>query len=1244
MKKTFAFAVLSALSAFVLTGHAANRPPLGGGTTKAGLLGEYFANGDFEGEPAFARRDVRINHDWKEGPAGSGLPVGGATTPGMKDFPTDDFSIRWTGQVVARFSEDYTFRVTGKDGVRFVLGGKLLVDSLGRGVVKDVVVPMKSGKKVDVVFEYVDRAGTGASEARLEWSSPSTPLEVVDPLSFAQIDGHQAAPQTWLTRERADIKRETVSWRGLGEKGWKGGKKLTGDELDVDGWPTVGDSFVELHFQVPGRHRVIFTGKANVEVGSYWHGARPPVEWNAAADGSGQSFSTENSRGSHGLPLLPKGTGYDPRTNTTQAWFDIAEPPSGLMLLFTDAERTPGKPGITALKVLSPISAGSDRPHEPGEILKRQARTVFQNFIINRLHIGMSLNPGWTWDQRTLPSYHAREHEHGWGYCLEEYIMRINESGMDWHICCGAGWDQEYMKKLAQMVRYGSDGVNPYEDYVENPKYPPLNPNLRIYLEHSNELPWAVYPRWVWDDLRKKFAEKHPDIKIINYDGQCKGADGRAMFRYHALRMTQISRAFREVYADVPGAMPERFRPLCFGQYDAGHMNNMLQFMSNYFGKADPKSTYEGEPHPPSYYIWGGGGAIYYGCSNKFGLMETEPIANGGFEKMDVPNGVARLRPDGGGWRFTGNAGICDVRLPRREAVNVDAMPAEPAPVPAKDQWVGLKFTVGEKDLFVYQLGRWMPKDHTESNFWRSRVFRMSILDEKGGQVAGFRSSPRLATFEGDTFGYEWCAERAWGKSKPIPAYLQAGRTYYLVSREDGGDEANRFFGPVEVTATAGIKIEAAVAGTNGKNWDETAGSLSYGPVNMILTDEVLQSQEGVVGVPPDASEAVFVVPWGKDARKGAFEFGTQCAFLQGDSTMSREFTVEKPGAYWVTFNPCLDRLSNGYRQQSWGGWTVSRGIGTIRVKVDGENVTIGKLLPGGGYESRGKVFHYAATNVFKLEPGQHTVTFERVNSDGGTAFIDEVHLSSEEAFYGGPEAPNFPAGGAALGQNPATGYYRTAQAECEMSWNWGLVPCTYEGGWAVQGDFDHYSMLAWDDLRYGSPKTNAKLTKQALRNAFNIWCEKGGYSYAYFYPVQKSIAQMDAPLLVCIQEMNDRLSAPPKMGTMLPGVLTPEVAHCQGGVSDRYYRSWSKQKRPAELPEHSWKSWLVTSPATADYRISLEASGGPAELRVDDAVVARGGAGQGLTATVRLTAGVHAVKVKSLDKPLKVVKLSVDK
>ena len=1235
----FCLGFILTVNAFSGDGDNYHHAPTGGGTTRAGLKGEYFSNPDFKGAPAFIRRDVRITFDWKKGVAGHGLPVGGATTPGMKDFPHGDFSIRWAGQIVPRFSETYTFRITGKDGVRFKIGEKTLVDSLGASAVKEVAFgPMKAGEKYDIVFEYVNRADTEGSEARLEWSSQSTPWEVVDPISFAQICGHQAGDSAhFQCRERADVKRESIQWfdeRESKGKGFNFSKILTGTDVDVNGWPQVDDVLVKVPAEYQGKYRVRFRGQANVEVSSQSKSAT----WASTADGSGETYTADNSKGPFGGALLPKGVGYNPKENITTAWVTFGSKPEDIHFVFTGSEREPGKPGITELEVFTPVAQGASETHQSGELLKREARKTFENFVIVRLHGGMSQSPGHTWEDRTLPAYNGRSNLKGWGYCLEEYIMIANESGMDWHLCFGASWDQDYMKKFAQMIRYGSDGVNPYDHYVENPKYPPLNPNLRIYLEHSNELPWAVYPKFIWDDLRKKAAENAPDWQIVNYDGKARPNDFRTMLRYHALRMKQMSDAFRSVYADVPGAMGERVRVLCFGQYHMNLMNTMLQFLDTYFNNGDGQA-HVADPHPPSYFLWGGGGAIYYGCKNKFGFMEKEVISNGGFEEVKVPEGTAALRPTNTGWTFTGNAGVCNVKLPGVEAVTVKKMAQEPPKPLDKDTWVGLKFTVGDKDLFVYKLGRWMSND-PKYNFYTSPMFDMVIFDEAGDRAAGFEGGSKLSNYPNDHFGYDWCGVQAFGKKKVLPAYLQAGKTYYLVSHENAASRGERFSGPCEVSAAPGLTIRAAVTSKDLKRWNETPGSLAYGPVNMVFATEGLRTSEGGVGVPPDTSEAKFF-GWSPNPGKPEINLGVQCAFLQGDnSSMSREFTVDKAGAYWITFNPCMDRLSNGHTKQRWG-W-VTGGFGTIRVKVDGEDVTP-SLLPGNGYMASSHVFQYASTQVFKLQPGKHTVTFERVNSRNGTAFIDEVHLSSEEAFYGGPDAPNFPDGGNAFGQNSLTGYHLTAQAECEMARNWGLVPCTYEGGWAVQGDFDSYSMLAWNDLRFGSKAANPELTKQALRNSFNLWCKMGGYIYAYFYPVQKNTAQTDAPLLQCVQELNDRLPVSSDAGITLPCTLTVEMPHTENTPDGLYTPSWEANKSNPEAPAYGSKSWIVTSKETADYTITLVAGGGEAELRVDDAtVLARGDTGSKLTGKMHLTAGVHSIKVKALGHAIKVEKINV--
>ena len=47
----------------------------GGGFTAGGVLGQYFANPDLDGSPAFSRTDVRIDFDWQ------GRAPGGSTSP-----------------------------------------------------------------------------------------------------------------------------------------------------------------------------------------------------------------------------------------------------------------------------------------------------------------------------------------------------------------------------------------------------------------------------------------------------------------------------------------------------------------------------------------------------------------------------------------------------------------------------------------------------------------------------------------------------------------------------------------------------------------------------------------------------------------------------------------------------------------------------------------------------------------------------------------------------------------------------------------------------------------------------------------------------------------------------------------------------------------------------------------------------------------------------------------------------------
>ena len=203
-------------------------PSVGGGITAGGLLGEYYDNPGLSGSPAFTRRDVRVDFDW-----GYGSP-GGSNSPGFERVGADNFSARWTGQVIPRFSENYTFKAGSDDGVRVWIkpagtGSWInLVDNWGVHGFEERSrsYPLTAGQTYDIKVEYFESGGPAG--ARLTWSSPSTPEETIDPVTDIGINAltyadHMFADTTKMSR--ADWGHPTDYFD----------KPLV--QLDGDGWP-----------------------------------------------------------------------------------------------------------------------------------------------------------------------------------------------------------------------------------------------------------------------------------------------------------------------------------------------------------------------------------------------------------------------------------------------------------------------------------------------------------------------------------------------------------------------------------------------------------------------------------------------------------------------------------------------------------------------------------------------------------------------------------------------------------------------------------------------------------------------------------------------------------------------------------------------------------------------------------------------------------------------------------------------
>ena len=83
------------------------------GAAENGLIGHYFKGVNFD-EPAFTQTDGEINFFWDENSPDDRLPA-------------DNFSIRWTGQIMANQSGKHTSSTTADDGTRLWIDGKLII-------------------------------------------------------------------------------------------------------------------------------------------------------------------------------------------------------------------------------------------------------------------------------------------------------------------------------------------------------------------------------------------------------------------------------------------------------------------------------------------------------------------------------------------------------------------------------------------------------------------------------------------------------------------------------------------------------------------------------------------------------------------------------------------------------------------------------------------------------------------------------------------------------------------------------------------------------------------------------------------------------------------------------------------------------------------------------------------------------------------------------------------------------------
>lgn len=1129
----------------------APRGAVGGGWSEAGPMGEYFVGPNVDGTAVFTRREVRVDFDW-----GKVLPVGGSPAEPYKSFPHDNFSARWTGKLIPGFSESYSFTVRSDSKPTLSLKdsetGKLIEVPLTINASKDYVsqsVALTVGHSVEVVLEY--HHTTGDAKCSILWSSPSTPEEVIEPvieqgLNLASFGGSCWADQVKCRRMATDSR-----WPDLTSK----------EPLDENGQPQVSKiMFIFNEGAAPldaGNYLISFTGSAEVTFIHFPKTARFIV--------NGVEYEK----------LTAKGPGYDPVTNRTEALIKVEEGLGGhRFLLLANAFRDPAgqQPGVLNFHVMRPTAKGSETPSAADAISNPPMLRMASYFTCLRyLDIANGFG-GCTglWKDRTPPDFStfsrgenkARNLLCG-GENLEYLVIFANESGRDLYLTTPVNADDDYFRKLACLVRYGSDGVEPYTQPTANPKYPPLNSNLHLYFEVGNEI-------WNWGFPSSQDCRKLSESAVSNNteEGQIINYDGKANYRrYHAVRTVKASNLFRELFGDK--AMQTRIRPLLEFQYaDAQETaRGSFCFLDAYYNNGN--GAHVNEPHPIRYYVWGGGGAAYYGVGNGEGDQTEVAFKDSDFEENRVGDGE-KASPQTGAWKFTDGAGV----YRNYSSVVSSYTPGKQIAQPEKVA-VGVHFTTGEKPLWIYKLGR-------VYNSGNDKGARLWLLKASDHSVVAKAVTGPIQAYMTKIFGYYW-AELPDKK----PVQLEAKTDYLLLTQDLGMPSRIEGFDTAikpgkSLTNVKSVKVKFTDP-ENPKDWDpdDYTENCCAGPVTMLYSEK----PDLVVDLPQPP-------------------FGEQAAYINGKGEIEQQVDFPKAGPYALTLN------------------SLAKGEEIFQFYCDDQNATPGSSSDIHGGAESFSMGGWGRNNGFKEEwgsavftvdkPGLHTLRFVGKARTSGTAFvvIDNVRIASADVIM----QSGF-GGGSALGQPVEKGWGTSQAKDSRFGITLGLPRVSYETGWSLGGDFYQKPIQNWCKLV--DPRAE-KINDQAI----DIWKKTGGYLPVWgvytYWPDEDAAHGQDYPIMKSFVKASQQLPPLPDNGATIPAVLTPNTCMEWGG---------KVLKDPGQF-----MGWTFISHETAVYKIKIE-TGVSGKFSIDVDGQSLGGietCGAPVEYLIKVTKGIHGILIRS--------------
>ncbi len=204
------------------------------------------------------------------------------------------------------------------------------------------------------------------------------------------------------------------------------------------------------------------------------------------------------------------------------------------------------------------------------------------------------------WSDRTLPDAATQQSHpanYGWqgkGIAWEYAIDLMNVTNKDGWINIPAEANNAYVQGVIGLIKNGGNG------------FAPLEADRKLYIEYSNEVWNGMFDQAQYNHTRA-VAEVNAGNSPLNFDGETN--EWYWAWRRVGKRIVEISDQFRAAFGDAQ--MMTRFRPVLAWQINNGQATgeNQLDFIQKYYGTSHWGYA---NPHPVNYYLWCGGGTLYY--------------------------------------------------------------------------------------------------------------------------------------------------------------------------------------------------------------------------------------------------------------------------------------------------------------------------------------------------------------------------------------------------------------------------------------------------------------------------------------------------------------------------------------------------------------------------------------------------------------------------------------------------------